>query len=253
MRNDRWTSPDPLGGSVGNPQSLNLYGYVLNDPMNWIDPLGLTHEPGQCINEETDEDIPCPVIIDVVTAEDDPGFCDLSPGWCASEAEVFFVIVCQEFGGCGLVFDFQLSPELQEKLNWWKKFGTSLVTEFGNRRPGEGFGACVIRNADETTFGVAGRVLPSDAFLRTVGNAGAFGLASQVRVTPRMLRGVGGSITLAQAAGASVGYAFGFRGARIGARLFQRVGVAATRAVPYVGAAALGLTIGSAINCASGG
>jgi RHS repeat-associated protein len=37
----RFTSPDPLAGSIGNPQSLNRYAYVLNDPVNLVDPLGL--------------------------------------------------------------------------------------------------------------------------------------------------------------------------------------------------------------------
>ncbi len=31
----------PLGGSVGNPQSLNRYTYVLNNPESLTDPLGL--------------------------------------------------------------------------------------------------------------------------------------------------------------------------------------------------------------------
>jgi RHS repeat-associated protein len=39
----RRTSPDPDGGSmeIGNPQSFNRYAYVLNDPVNLMDPLGL--------------------------------------------------------------------------------------------------------------------------------------------------------------------------------------------------------------------
>ena len=38
----RWLSPDPLAGDVSNPQSLNRYAYVLNNPTSLIDPLGLT-------------------------------------------------------------------------------------------------------------------------------------------------------------------------------------------------------------------
>jgi uncharacterized protein RhaS with RHS repeats len=34
----RWTSKDPIGFAGGD---TNLYGYVMNDPVNWIDPLGL--------------------------------------------------------------------------------------------------------------------------------------------------------------------------------------------------------------------
>jgi RHS repeat-associated protein len=40
----RWVSPDPVGASLGdptNPQSLNLYAYVLNNPLSSTDPLGL--------------------------------------------------------------------------------------------------------------------------------------------------------------------------------------------------------------------
>ena len=37
----RWHSPDPLGGDVTNPQSLNRYAYVMNNPTSFIDPLGL--------------------------------------------------------------------------------------------------------------------------------------------------------------------------------------------------------------------
>jgi RHS repeat-associated protein len=37
----RWTSPDPLSGNVGDPQSLNAFTYAANDPVNLIDPSGL--------------------------------------------------------------------------------------------------------------------------------------------------------------------------------------------------------------------
>ena len=37
----RFMTPDPLAGSPTNPQSLNRYAYVLNDPTNLVDPLGL--------------------------------------------------------------------------------------------------------------------------------------------------------------------------------------------------------------------
>ncbi len=41
----RWLSPDPWGGNIANPQSLNRYGYVLNNPTTLTDPLGLN---GDC-------------------------------------------------------------------------------------------------------------------------------------------------------------------------------------------------------------
>jgi RHS repeat-associated protein len=37
----RFTRPDPMGGTIANPQSLNRYSYVANDPVNSVDPLGL--------------------------------------------------------------------------------------------------------------------------------------------------------------------------------------------------------------------
>ncbi len=40
----RFMSPDPYGNSVadfGNPQSWNMYSYVLNNPLKYVDPTGL--------------------------------------------------------------------------------------------------------------------------------------------------------------------------------------------------------------------
>jgi RHS repeat-associated protein len=37
----RWLTPDPLGGRITNPQSLNRYAYVVNNPTTLTDPLGL--------------------------------------------------------------------------------------------------------------------------------------------------------------------------------------------------------------------
>lgn len=37
----RWTAKDPIGFTGGD---FNLYGYVMSDPLNWIDPTGLTKQ-----------------------------------------------------------------------------------------------------------------------------------------------------------------------------------------------------------------
>ncbi len=37
----RFSSPDPIAGSIADPQSLNRYAYVRNDPVDFVDPLGL--------------------------------------------------------------------------------------------------------------------------------------------------------------------------------------------------------------------
>jgi RHS repeat-associated protein len=64
----RFLSPDPLGGHFMNPQSLNRYAYVHNNPLNLIDPNGLdciylsangtsaTVQSGDC-SSETDNGI----------------------------------------------------------------------------------------------------------------------------------------------------------------------------------------------------
>jgi RHS repeat-associated protein len=42
----RFLSPDPLGGSLGDPQSLNRYSYTRNNPINLNDPSGMWNIPG---------------------------------------------------------------------------------------------------------------------------------------------------------------------------------------------------------------
>ena len=41
----RFSSPDPIAGSIADPQSLNRYAYVRNDPSNLVDPTGLLDSP----------------------------------------------------------------------------------------------------------------------------------------------------------------------------------------------------------------
>ena len=40
----RFVSPDPIVPAPGNPQSLNRYSYVYNNPLKFVDPTGLTPE-----------------------------------------------------------------------------------------------------------------------------------------------------------------------------------------------------------------
>jgi RHS repeat-associated protein len=41
----RFSSPDPVRGDLGNPQSMNRYAYVANNPPNAVDPGGLSDVP----------------------------------------------------------------------------------------------------------------------------------------------------------------------------------------------------------------
>jgi len=45
----RWVSPDPARGNPLNPQSWNRYAYVLNNPLNLTDRLGLTGNSAACL------------------------------------------------------------------------------------------------------------------------------------------------------------------------------------------------------------
>jgi RHS repeat-associated protein len=59
----RWLSPDPLGGDLTNPQSLNRYSYVLNNPATLTDPSGLCTPGDDCahprFNDAVDMEVGC--------------------------------------------------------------------------------------------------------------------------------------------------------------------------------------------------
>lgn len=56
----RWTSPDPLPGWPSDPQSWNRYAYVRNNPLKYLDPLGLSYEvcdtQGNCTKKDISDD-----------------------------------------------------------------------------------------------------------------------------------------------------------------------------------------------------
>src|SRR5215469_6483398 len=50
----RFNSPDPLGGDIGDPQTLNRYAYVRNNPLTLTDPTGMLPGDGPC-DESADD------------------------------------------------------------------------------------------------------------------------------------------------------------------------------------------------------
>ena len=61
----RWLAPDPYMGSydLSNPQSMNRYAYVLNNPLSFIDPTGLDYGfdcGDDCVGVEGTTDDPVP-------------------------------------------------------------------------------------------------------------------------------------------------------------------------------------------------
>ncbi len=71
----RWLSPDPAGlGAVnpGNPQSWNRYAYVNNNPLSYVDALGLFCVPGHC-GDNNDEYYDDPADFITVCAQDGCG------------------------------------------------------------------------------------------------------------------------------------------------------------------------------------
>ena len=55
----RFFSPDRIAGAAENPQSWNRYGYVLNNPVGLVDPLGLDAQ-GPCTEDPINGGISCP-------------------------------------------------------------------------------------------------------------------------------------------------------------------------------------------------
>jgi RHS repeat-associated protein len=92
----RFMRPDPIQGSSGNPQSLNRYTYVVNEPVSLVDPLGLDKKnEGKCFDEKGQE-VPCPnwgdypssddpIKLSVTEWLDNP----LLPDWSKSSKSIF--------------------------------------------------------------------------------------------------------------------------------------------------------------------
>jgi RHS repeat-associated protein len=87
----RWISPDPAGLAavdMTNPQSWNRYAYVGNNPLNFIDPLGLCDD----------------VIAGITDTPGDAGSKGLENFANAQGADLAFPYTNSFFGGLGQVF-----------------------------------------------------------------------------------------------------------------------------------------------------
>jgi len=237
-------SVDPLAGSTDNPQSLDRCVYVLNDPVNLVDPLGLSHNCGH-------PPPPAP-----------PGcidFCVCAGGsWncervCANnpfEDCTIDGIACDFFYPGGGVHGTPLGAELteaqrrriEELLERLNELRERLGDLFrSNRQPHESFKDCVFANANEATFGHHKKLLGA------AGATTAAALVANINVggfpLPGFLGLVGASI-LSNRFGVPGLTALKVAGAAIETPILW-----AARAAPYVLAVEAGILLGSAVKC----
>lgn len=83
----RFMSPDPIAGTIADPQSMDRYSYVGNDPINFLDPLGLRKclRPGGVVIECPPQPPPGPDGPPQVGGRDSTmGPCNtfMIDGWC---------------------------------------------------------------------------------------------------------------------------------------------------------------------------
>ncbi len=80
----RFSSPDPVAGSLADPQSLNRYAYTVGDPINLLDPLGLYVN---CLLDG--QEVPCFVLSSLFRSMEfvDIARSFLGPNWVPSGGE----------------------------------------------------------------------------------------------------------------------------------------------------------------------
>jgi RHS repeat-associated protein len=142
----RWLRPDPLAGDITNPQSLNRYAYVMNNPATFIDPLGLScsdpTDPSPCVQGGTTS-------ITVNGGTPDP----IALAWYGDYYQ------SSMFKFHGLVPPLLLLPP---NPSWWSTFARSFITDFSlssARQPGESWSACVDRTQQSLLGGAGSNVL----------------------------------------------------------------------------------------------
>jgi RHS repeat-associated protein len=274
----RWLSPDPLAGDVSNPQSLNRYAYVLNNPTTLTDPLGLQSDPCErnpnrliCGNDAFPHPQP-PGIFAPGLDEFDLALLGLLPGTATPTGlcPAQFQSCVQTPGGligfnnAGVGTPFGFDPEtgavVTQTINgvvfvnqsFFDNLGTNLGTAYGNalgflgkffrgRPPGVSFGACMAQNVNLLTTGSANKSITRFVGLGATGIAGAALGLLQIGTAS-------GPTTLTQLL-TYVGAYY------TNATIAQAVAAGAVANEAALGVAAIGLAplVGSAANCASVG
>jgi RHS repeat-associated protein len=266
----RFMSPDLLGGSVDNPQSLNRYAYVVNDPVNLVDPLGL--DPNDAIGSLWGSDCgsftyatthaECRVIpnarneLDRISREfrdywdlgdNGPWGSTLGlPGGVQLPVPSVWDLFFPNLSGCSnpstaFVASCNTPPGAMS-------FGEGALTFFKGRAPGQSFGDCMNENISLLTFGKVNHITREHGVQFA---AGAVVTALETTsVTAQTVRGPVG-VRASQAGLIGLTSLAGLQGAA--RALIVRGGAAATRVAAVATAAAAGALIGSAANCASEG
>jgi RHS repeat-associated protein len=143
----RWLSPDPLAGDVFNPQSLNRYAYVLNNPAGLIDPLGLQCKQG---------DPKCTDPADRTACRDaDPLYPPCNPGLpgygglLPSQQDVFYVAT-------GLMVTGQSAFCPEQFQTCLATLGGAIIGLDGTGMVGTLFNPCSDRDVEADECGVGG-------------------------------------------------------------------------------------------------
>ncbi len=279
----RWMSPDPLGlgaADPANPQSFNLYEYVLNAPTTLSDPVGLgPHDPCDsrpnsvaCGNDVGPREVP-PGIFAPGLDEFDWAQLGLLPGTALPSG-----ICPAQFASCvmtpgGLIgfnnagigtpfgFDQETGAVVTQAINGVvfinQSFFTNLNNGYGNllgalgkvfrgRPPGQSFGACVGQNMSLTFTGSPNHPISTTATSGGVGIAGLLGSVTTGGVQLAARLAIGAKVFLSAVPEDEAAYQAFVEGAAVAGFVASDVAI---------GAAAIGLAplVGSAANCASAG
>src|SRR3989454_8008391 len=264
----RWLSPDPMPGSVLNPQSLNRYAYVLNNPTNLIDLLGLqepctvangcrdphvvSHEPGLALSfgNCTLDYVPinCGALLQAIGA----GITNVQPIGISGNTITATTVECTWSESTGRVCTSGVAtftlPDLGTALdNAYGKALGALGQFFRGRPKGQSFGACVGANASLTLTG------STDSPIATTVAAVVPVVVSTALLTQRTTV-FGRQVSLYQYLAAITAVsARAFSGGLISVSGAISVGKTTARGILIAGAAGAGLIIGSVANCASEG